>query len=64
MTNIILYIIFFIIGSLTGMFLILFMLGVHTNNTNYDYYQEGFSDGYQKGKQECNQQSQDIDLQD
>ena len=46
MINIILYIIFFIIGSLTGMLLILFMLGVHTNNTNYDYYQEGFSDGY------------------
>ena len=49
MITIIGYIISFIIGTCIGIIIGVFTFSVGTNNKRHDYYQEGFSDGYEEG---------------
>jgi len=46
------YIIIFILGSTIGGFVSLLMAASSKINQKKDYYQEGFLDGYKKGKEE------------
>lgn len=45
-------IISFIFGGIAGAVIGLFMTGVGKNNTEHEYYHEGFIDGYNKAKEE------------
>lgn len=46
------YIVVFILGGVVGSFLSLLMAASGRINQEKDYYQEGFLDGYKKGKEE------------
>lgn len=46
-------IIFFIFGTIIGTIIGLFIVGVGKNNEEYEYYHEGFIDGYTKAKEEA-----------
>ena len=45
-------IIFFIFGTTAGTIIGLFIAGVGKSNEEYEYYHEGFIDGYTKAKEE------------
>lgn len=46
------YIAVFILGAVLGSFISLLMVASSKINQEKDYYQEGFLDGYKKGKEE------------
>ena len=52
MSIIFIVIIFFIFGIIIGTVIGLFIAGVGKNNEEYEYYHEGFIDGYTKAKEE------------
>lgn len=45
-------IIFFIFGTIISTIIGLFIMGVGKSNKEYEYYHEGFIDGYTKAKEE------------
>lgn len=45
-------IISFFFGNFIGIILMLFMMGVKTNNLYNEYYTKGFEDGYHKKEKE------------
>lgn len=45
-------IVLFICGTIAGVVISLFMVIVGETNKKHDFYQEGFIDGYNKGKEE------------
>lgn len=45
-------IVLFIFGAVVGVVIGLFMASVGETNKKHDFYQEGFIDGYNKGKEE------------
>ena len=50
--TIIFYILFFIIGEIVGIIFGLFVTGIGRSNKEYEFYQKGFSDGYEETKEE------------
>ena len=52
MSIIFIAIISFIFGTIIGTIIGLFITGVGKNNEEYEYYHEGFIDGYTKAKAE------------
>ena len=52
MSIIFIAIIFFMFGATVGAIIGLFIAGVGKNNKEYEYYHEGFVDGYTKTKEE------------
>lgn len=49
---VIICIVLFIFGTIAGVIIGLFMASVGKTNKKHDFYQEGFIDGYNKGKEE------------
>ena len=49
---IIVCIVSFIFGAITGVIISLFMVSIGETNKKHDFYQEGFINGYNKGKEE------------
>lgn len=45
-------IVLFICGAIAGVVISLFMVIIGETNKKHDFYQEGFIDGYNKGKEE------------
>lgn len=45
-------IIFFMFGAIISTIIGLFIMGVGKSNEEYEYYHEGFIDGYTKAKEE------------
>ena len=52
MSIIFIAIIFFMFGATIGAIIGLFIVGVGKNNKEYEYYHEGFVNGYTKAKEE------------
>lgn len=52
MNTIFITIIFFMFGATVGAMMGLFIANVGKNNQEYEYYHEGFIDGYAKAKEE------------
>lgn len=50
--TVIVCIISFIFGVMVGIAISLFMFSIGETNKKHDFYQEGFIDGYNKGKEE------------